>query len=431
MIRCYDAGDLANSDTTLPKLDEDGQRASSPMHMADTDCSIISTLSQPLPSPACRLFERSRSIDASRSVGVSEPSSFSRRCSITRMASFQSPRAVSVVLNTPGDGSESLDQNSVHLSIQVNEEMGPRNRLVKSPRNMGAAAPDSMLDRGKFGLAPAALCEITPIAEVTSSAERQTQHSEQSIRQTDSHVQQEDMWESIGSTTVPSVGGFDCFDIHGEPSKRSFLLKEESRAGIKGIPVPPGTFASPRHSADAGVSGNAAADSTGSESENRRRADSHASRSAAPQVRSRTRQGGDVKARTKGTAPGGSHSRAHSGHTPGERNSPATDARWYDGPAHASIANALDAELNTDVQGYDRGLPNMPIARAPEEGLRTAIAEMEVEEALLQLHEVVGRGAFGCVYRGTWRGLNVRCNLLLNDCGTVVNCVQQPPPSVL
>ena len=57
-----------------------------------------------------------------------------------------------------------------------------------------------------------------------------------------------------------------------------------------------------------------------------------------------------------------------------------------------------------------------PVARAPEEGLRTALAEMEVEEAVLQLHEVVGRGAFGCVYRGTWRGLNVRVHRPAKGC---------------
>lgn len=40
--------------------------------------------------------------------------------------------------------------------------------------------------------------------------------------------------------------------------------------------------------------------------------------------------------------------------------------------------------------------------------LRDTLAEMDVDAKQLQLHELVGEGGFGSVYRGTWRGLNVR-----------------------
>lgn len=57
---------------------------------------------------------------------------------------------------------------------------------------------------------------------------------------------------------------------------------------------------------------------------------------------------------------------------------------------------------NSASSGRKSSLP------APMLELRDALAEMGSDAKQLQLHELVGKGGFGSVYRGTWRGLNVR-----------------------
>jgi hypothetical protein len=48
---------------------------------------------------------------------------------------------------------------------------------------------------------------------------------------------------------------------------------------------------------------------------------------------------------------------------------------------------------------------------APVAKLRDALAGMDVDARQLQLHESIGQGGFGSVFRGTWRGLNVCTDL--------------------
>lgn len=61
--------------------------------------------------------------------------------------------------------------------------------------------------------------------------------------------------------------------------------------------------------------------------------------------------------------------------------------------------------------------------------LRDALAEMDVDAKQLQLHELVGKGGFGSVYRGTWRGLNVRNSVpsLTLIAVVFVSCVYTQP----
>ena len=61
---------------------------------------------------------------------------------------------------------------------------------------------------------------------------------------------------------------------------------------------------------------------------------------------------------------------------------------------------------------------------APMLELRAALAEMGSDAKQLQLHELVGKGGFGSVYRGTWRGLNVRlpCSCPLSHVRHLILC---------
>ena len=41
------------------------------------------------------------------------------------------------------------------------------------------------------------------------------------------------------------------------------------------------------------------------------------------------------------------------------------------------------------------------------ENLREEMSNMDMEAPTLQMHNQIGKGAFGVVYQGTWRGLDV------------------------
>eukprot|EP00892_Ulva_mutabilis_P010840 jgi/Ulvmu1/8128/UM040_0023.1 len=86
------------------------------------------------------------------------------------------------------------------------------------------------------------------------------------------------------------------------------------------------------------------------------------------------------------------------------------------GPADTSALDAMAAaDAAAQSAGGGSGAGGSTASRrssraaraAPREELREALAEMEVDASQLVLHELVGRGGFGSVYRGTWRGLNV------------------------
>ena len=331
-----------------------------------------------------------------------------------------------VVLSASGE-----QARPVHLKVLVPGERPTRHTWVRS---MPGSTPYRMQDGVHPSSLPAQVCAITPIAEVSSSAERYTEqstrHTEQSTRHTEQstqpteqstrhteHVQQEDMWESIGTTThSASDRATACHNlqVQATPSRRSttsVLLSEIVAAAPRGHPGPPGICISPSDSFEPPVR----PPSGGSDAAVGAREHAHAA-----QVPSKTCQGGH----------------AHPNFERGVRGYATEDAlhvqvgAWGHGGEVGSRGlsshdehscprlDMHDAHTEPQMHGGNSWRAgSSPVTRVPEEGMRTALAEMEVEEAVLQLHEVVGRGAFGCVYRGTWRGLNVctRCGSVLSQ----------------
>ena len=63
-----------------------------------------------------------------------------------------------------------------------------------------------------------------------------------------------------------------------------------------------------------------------------------------------------------------------------------------------------------------RRTDNSAASDQPADMLRAAIAEMCVDDNTLELHDLLARGGFGAVYRGTWRNMEVRFSLSAACC---------------
>lgn len=391
--------EIAHCDAVLPRHEPEAQKASITTDIPDIDYSNVTTMYQQVTSSAGRISERSGCSEVANSPIGDSPVSRASTCSMAARAmhersSKNSRRgaqwphaAVSVLLTTARDGSEHDELHLVQLHIHVHDDRPAGNSWFR----MNHCAPDSMRDRGLRINVPG--CEITTISEVNSSVERHTQRSERSTQRAE-HVHQEDMWESISTTTVASASELDGHNpqLHAEPSRMSttsVLLSE-------GVNAPLGNFTSPSENLDVTDKPSAGCtapvnDAGPGHAPDQKLVGDHEQSSA--EVRTVQAPAGVLKGEEGAWYDGGGRE-------------PSADTRHHS----RTLQRARPSDHDTHPEGVAEGwgIGGMPMARAPEEGLRTALAEMEVEAAVLQLHEVVGRGAFGCVYRGTWRGLNVR-----------------------
>ena len=57
------------------------------------------------------------------------------------------------------------------------------------------------------------------------------------------------------------------------------------------------------------------------------------------------------------------------------------------------------------------------------ENLREEMSNMDMEAPTWQMHNQIGKGAFGVVYRGTWRGLDVAIKRTIFQVGSGMDLV--------